>query len=369
MAKLAAAGAAALALLLAAPGVAAVNPQLAGLQVALRAQGLYCGPIDGIAGPATAAAVRAFQTRARLPVDGIAGVRTRTALGPLGTPLFGARQLRKGDFGLDVAVLQFLLHRRGLYRGPYDGYFGPATAKALRRYQAGRRLLADGIAGRQTTGALVRQMHVPVRSVPGRAPAPAPAAQASLAVYRVHAGDSLTAIASRYGTTVASLAKTNGLDPARVLLLGTVLKVPTASAAQPARTTAGATAATIRGALGTWAARYGVDPSLARALSWMESGFQADVRSPVGAWGPMQLLPSTWDYVEQTLLGTKVPKTAEGNVRVGVALLHHLLQVFGGDERLALAAWYQGERAVREHGVYKVSEPFVANVLALRTRM
>jgi len=44
-------------------------------------------------------------------------------------------------------------------------------------------------------------------------------------------------------------------------------------------------------------------------------------------------------------------------------------QAFGGDERLALAGWYQGERAVRKHGAYGITKPFVANVLALRSRM
>jgi peptidoglycan hydrolase-like protein with peptidoglycan-binding domain len=368
MVKLAAAVAAALTLLvLAGPAAAGVNPQLAGLQVALRAQGLYCGAIDGIAGPATAKAVRAFQRRAKLPVDGIAGPRTRAKLGPLGRPLFGSRQLKAGDFGWDVSVLQYLLNRRGLYRGPYDGYFGAVTAKALERYQTKRRLLADGVAGRATTAALVAQMHVPVRA---KSPVRMVAVASREALYRARAGDSLTSIAQRFGTTVTALARANGLDPAKVLPLGTRLRVPSVSTvAPPARTVAGVAAASIRDALGTWAVRYGVDPRLARALSWMESGFQADVRSPVGAWGPMQLLPSTWDYVEQSLLGRKVPKTAEGNVQVGVAYLQHLLKAFDGDERLALAARYQGERAVREHGVYKVSEAFVADVLALKTRM
>ena len=64
-----------------------------------------------------------------------------------------------------------------------------------------------------------------------------------------------------------------------------------------------------------------------------------------------------------------VPHTADGNVHLGVAYLSHLLHAFNGDERLALAGWYQGERAVRKHGPYKVTRPFVANVLALRTRM
>jgi hypothetical protein len=52
-----------------------------------------------------------------------------------------------------------------------------------------------------------------------------------------------------------------------------------------------------------------------------------------------------------------------------VAYLSHLLHVFHGDARLALAGWYQGERAVRKHGVYKVSKTFVTDVLALRQRM
>ncbi len=47
-----------------------------------------------------------------------------------------------------------------------------------------------------------------------------------------------------------------------------------------------------------------------------------------------------------------MPKTAEGNIGVGVVFLRHLLREFGGDERLALAAYYQGASAVREHGLF-----------------
>jgi hypothetical protein len=137
------------------PAAHALNPQTAGLQVALRAYGLYGGAIDGIAGPKTVAATKAFQRRARLPVDGRAGPRTRRALGPLGRPLFGRRTLRSGRFGWDVSVLQFLLARRGALV-PVDGYFDGATARALRRYQRARRLQVDGIAGPHTMAALAR---------------------------------------------------------------------------------------------------------------------------------------------------------------------------------------------------------------------
>lgn len=132
-----------------------LNPQIAGLQVALRAYGFYGGPIDGIAGARTVRATKAFQRRAGLAADGRAGPRTRLALGPLGHPLFGRRVLRIGAVGWDVSVLQFLLARRGALV-PVDGYFDRPTARALRRYQRARRLHVDGVAGPHTLRALAR---------------------------------------------------------------------------------------------------------------------------------------------------------------------------------------------------------------------
>ena len=163
---LCAAGVAAFAL---APAAQALNPQIAGLQVALRAYGLYGSAIDGIAGPKTVAATKAFQRRAGIPVDGRAGARTRHALGPLGSPLFGRRTLRAGRFGWDVSVLQFLLARRGALV-PVDGYFDRATARALRRYQRVRRLQVDGIAGPRTMTALARGRPALAPSVGGPHP-------------------------------------------------------------------------------------------------------------------------------------------------------------------------------------------------------
>src|SRR6478735_4552617 len=142
---------------------AAINPQHAGLQVALRAQGLYLGPIDAIIGPKTVAAVRKFQRVHGLRVTGIADVRTRRQLGPLGTPLFGSRTLSRGKFGWDVAVVQFLLVKHGM-RVPVNAYMDPPTVRGVRHYQSAMHLRADGVAGPATFAALGLQTHVPVKT-------------------------------------------------------------------------------------------------------------------------------------------------------------------------------------------------------------
>jgi LysM repeat protein len=341
----------------AAPAGAALNPQHAGLQVALRAQGLYLGPIDAIIGPKTVAAVRAFQRTHGLRATGIADVRTRRQLGPLGTPLFGSRTLARGDFGWDVAVLQFLLVKHGL-RVPVNAYLDGPTFAGIKRYQRAMHLRPDGIAGPATFAALGLQTRVPVK----------PVTVASLQRYVVKPGDSLTAIARAHGITLTRIARLNRLDPAKPLLIGVKLRLPAAVREVPTAVSA-SNASTVRDSLDRWSAYYGIDRSLARALAWMESGYNNSVVSNVGAQGVMQLLPTTWDYVENVLIGHPVAHDADGNVHVGMAYLNHLLHAFGGDEQLALAAWYQGERSVKATGPYKVSKTFVADVLALKQRM
>lgn len=345
------------------------NAQTAGLQVALRAQGLYRGPIDAVAGPKTVAAVRAFQRIHGLRVTGIADARTRRALGPLGRPLFGARTLRHGEFGWDVAVLQFLLIRQGI-SVPVNAYFDGPTLHGVRVLQRRLHVRHDGVVGPHTLGALVHRVPVPLaRPV---AVVAKRHAHRSLLVHVVRAGESLTGIARRYDTTVAKLARLNHLDPAGVLLIGTRLRVPSSRLARITTRPVAfrpASIASVRALLDRWALHYGVSVHLVRALAWMESGYNNALVSSVGARGIMQLLPTTFRFAETVLIGQRLRHNAEGNVRAGVAYLAHLLHDFHGDQRLALAAWYQGERAVRRHGLFKVSRVFVANVLALSQRM
>jgi hypothetical protein len=350
------------------------NPQTAGLQVALRAQGLYRGPVDAISGPATVAAVRAFQQAEGLPVTGLADARTREALGPLGRPLFGARTLHHGEFGWDVAVLQFLLVRQGI-SVPVNAYFDAPTLHGVRLMQHRLHLHRDGVVGPHTFTALVKRDAVPLAgSIAVKVTKSHHKTHRRLTrIHVVRPGDTLSGLARRYHTTIARLAHRNHLDPSRFLLIGTRLHVPRVVSVRHVKTTQVAvrsqSVASVRGLLDHWAAHYGVSVHLVRALAWMESGYNNALVSSVGARGIMQLLPSTFRFAETVLIGHRLRHNANGNVRAGVAYLSHLLHDFHGNRRLALAGWYQGERAVRKHGLYKVSHTFVKDVLALEQRM
>jgi peptidoglycan hydrolase-like protein with peptidoglycan-binding domain len=136
------------------PAQAGGDAGVAALQVALRAKRTYTGPVDGVVGPATAAAIRSFQRRAGLTVDGVVGPRTRKALGRHGKPALGRRLLRRGRVGWDVAALQFLLAWHGFPSGVFDGALGARTDRALRRFQRWAGLAVDGRAGPATFAAL-----------------------------------------------------------------------------------------------------------------------------------------------------------------------------------------------------------------------
>ena len=114
------------------------------------------------------------------------------------------------------------------------------------------------------------------------------------------------------------------------------------------------------------AQRLGVPPALALAVAWQESGWRQGVVSEAGAVGVMQLLPATGDWVAGAILHEPVDiGQLRSNVRAGVKLLAHYLERYAGDRDRALAAYYQGQRAVDTLGIYPMSRPYIASILAL----
>ena len=116
------------------------------------------------------------------------------------------------------------------------------------------------------------------------------------------------------------------------------------------------------------ARHHDVDPQLALAVSWQESGWQMGVVSSANAIGAMQVLPSTARWMEQ-YAGRRLRLRKLGdNAKAGVLLLrvlsHHTQR-----RRHKIGAYYQGLGAVREHGLYAETRAYVANVVAIKNRL
>jgi N-acetylmuramoyl-L-alanine amidase len=146
--------------------------------------------LEGVFGPSTEAAVRAFQQQRSLPPDGIVGPDTWGQLVEAGYRL-GDRTLylRSPAFrGDDVRALQRMLNALGFDAGKEDGILGRDTARAIREFQRNVADRVDGIVGLDTVRTLERMR--PVLDGPGRA--------------LVREGETIrTMVASLAGSTIA----------------------------------------------------------------------------------------------------------------------------------------------------------------------
>jgi LysM repeat protein len=375
------------------------------LEFQLRAFGLPAKRLDGRFDAATAAALRRFQRARGLRPDGIAGVRTFRALAH---PKRAHPKRAAPRRSIRMHVVR-----------PGEGF-----TQIARQYgvSAAKLAKANGL----TLASVIvpgQKLRVPGQTV-RRSKATAPKRSAPVVVHTVQPGEGFAVIARRYGVNAAALATANGLTLGSVIVPGQKLRVPGTQASATRSTprlprvvhtvaagesffsiaqrfhvspwrlaqqnrlrlmstivpgqrlvlppsahleatgpAVGQTA--VRDAIDRWASYYEVDPQLARALAWMESGFQEDVVSSAGAIGVMQLLPETWRWVDAVLLGETTPRTYDGNVRAGVRYLRWQLDQFEGDVRLALAGYYQGARAVRQRGLFDDTKQYVAVIMGL----
>ncbi len=258
-----------------------------------------------------------------------------------------------------------------------------------------------------------------------------PASAAADYPHVVAPGETLTSVAATDGLTIAAIAQANGISTDTELVAGQILLIPprsyttaavstdiaatstTSTSGDPATATATATSPTTAEsettqsettttaqtsstpkstASTTGTATYGspqptaeyvssseianvaesegVPAALAQAIAWEESGFNNDEVSSVDAVGVMQIVPTTWDWIDAYLTPANPLGTTDAleNVRGGVLLLHQLLQQTGGDEQLAVAGYYQGLASVRDYGMYADTQRYAADVMALAQR-
>jgi soluble lytic murein transglycosylase-like protein len=91
--------------------------------------------------------------------------------------------------------------------------------------------------------------------------------------------------------------------------------------------------------------KHKIDPALIKAIIFVESGYDPMATSKKGAIGLMQIMPDTFTGLSMEDMYNPVH-----NINAGVEYLRFLLNQFGGDLELAIAAYNAGCTKVRENG-------------------
>jgi soluble lytic murein transglycosylase-like protein len=219
---------------------------------------------------------------------------------------------------------------------------------------------------------------------------------AKAGTYTVRSGDTMSGIAVRHRTTVSAIARASGISSRAVIHPGQRLRLPASASKASARSSvpdtfngvtyprAVAEAAArnrailakrsvpsrseTRAMIVTTARRHGVDPKLALAIAYQESGWNQRAVSVANAVGVMQVIPSGGQWASD-LVGRRLDllKTRD-NITAGVVMLRALGRATSTTEH-QVAAYYQGLGALRKNGMYSDTKGYVRNVLALRRTM
>lgn len=202
-------------------------------------------------------------------------------------------------------------------------------------------------------------------TIPGGGPSVSASAAPAAVTHIVQPGETLAAIALRYGVSQSAIIEANGIANPNIIVEGRALSVP--GATTTAVNGRGYSLAEYEVILENAAAEFGISAALIKALAWQESGWNQFVESHAGAVGLMQVTPWTADWALLTLTpeATDWETNAVSNARMGAAILHHWLVRSDWDTTIALASYYQGWRAVQEFGLYDETVVYVNNVLSL----
>lgn len=192
-------------------------------------------------------------------------------------------------------------------------------------------------------------------------------------VHVVVRGDTLDGIAARYHVSPAVVAHRNHLPHSLVVVLGSRLVIPERGSRPaphlgPLANRPEPSQAQVAALIRSTSQHWGLDPALALAVSWQESGWQMREVSPVGAIGAMQVMPSTGQFISADVVHRTLDLgDAQDNVTAGVALLS-LLTHEASSTPQAVAGYYQGLKSVRQHGLLPSTKQYVADVMSLRQR-
>lgn len=161
-----------------------------------------------------------------------------------------------------------------------------------------------------------------------------------------------------YGVAATALWAGGGVvsvvrpDPRTGRLVRTVVRTGAGNPAVPT--------ASIAKTVDRIARQYEISPQLVHSVIQAESNYDSRAVSPKGAQGLMQLIPST-----ARRFGVSDAFDPEDNIQGGARYLKYLLDLYQGDETLALAAYNAGEAAVARYGgvpPYAETQDYVTKV-------
>lgn len=219
--------------------------------------------------------------------------------------------------------------------------------------------------------------------------------KAKTSTYTVKSGDTLSGIATSHDMKLASLLNLNpDYSASSPLKIGAKLKVSGSSVAPSGQvkkqkignTFAGRTYADhvvkdansnkdyldstsvpsrgeMQALIRSTAKSMGVDPALALAHAYQESGFNMRAVSPANAVGAMQVLPSTGDWIASVIGQDLNVLNPRDNVVAGVAVIAYNLDNTDNLDD-AIASYYQGLAGVRNNGMYEDTKHYVASIKA-----